>query len=165
MNKIKTLEELKQIVNEAKSKGLKVVTTNGCFEILHIGHVRYLQSAKQLGDILIVAINSDSSVTKIKGSKRPLVPQEERAEVLSALSCVDYVMIFNELDPTHFLQELRPDIHVKGADYTIDRIVEREAVESIGAKLYLLPGAEGKSTTNLINTIIKRYCSEDPSKS
>lgn len=165
MSKVKTLEELKQIVNEAKSKGLKVVTTNGCFEILHIGHVRYLQSAKQLGDILIVAINSDSSVTAIKGSKRPLVPQEERAEILSALSCVDYVMIFNEVDPTHFLKELKPDIHVKGGDYTIDRIVERDVVESIGAKLYLLPGAEGKSTTNLINTIIERYCPKDPSKS
>jgi rfaE bifunctional protein nucleotidyltransferase chain/domain len=157
INKIKTREELKIIIQEAQKQGKKIVTTNGCFDVLHVGHLRYLQSAKELGDILIVAINSDESVRAIKGKKRPLVPQEERAELLAGLECVDYVMIFPELDPKQFLIELRPNIHVKGGDYSLDRVIERETVEAIGAELRLLPGAEGKSTTNLIETIIERY--------
>ena len=157
LNKIKTREELKQVIQQVQSEGKKVVTTNGCFDVLHVGHLRYLQSAKQLGDILIVAINSDDSVRTIKGEKRPLVPEDERAELLAGLECVDYVMIFPELNPKSFLIELRPNIHVKGGDYTPDRVIERETVESIGAELYLLPGAEGKSTTNLIEIIIERY--------
>ncbi len=156
-DKVKSLEELKTIVSIAKSQGKRVVTTNGCFDILHLGHVRYLKSAKKLGDILIVAINSDDSVRAIKGDKRPLVTQNDRAEILSALECVDYVLIFNELDPIRFLTELRPDIHVKGGDYTPDRVVERQTVEDIGAKLYLIPGADGKSTSNLIELILERY--------
>ena len=157
LNKIKTRDELKLIIQKAKEQGKKVVTTNGCFDVLHVGHLRYLQSAKQLGDILIVAINSDESVRAIKGEKRPLVPEDERAELLAGLECVDYVMIFPELDPKQFLTELRPNIHVKGGDYSLDRVIERETVESIGAKLHLLPGAEGKSTTNLIEVIVERY--------
>jgi rfaE bifunctional protein nucleotidyltransferase chain/domain len=157
LDKIKTREELKQIIRKAQSEGKKVVTTNGCFDVLHVGHLRYLQSAKQLGDILIIAINSDDSVRAIKGDKRPLVPENERAELLAGLECVDYVMIFSELTPIEFLTELRPNIHVKGGDYTTDRVIERETVESIGAELRLLPGAEGKSTTNLIEIIIERY--------
>ena len=157
LNKIKTREELKQIIQQARSEGKKVVTTNGCFDVLHVGHLRYLQLAKGLGDILIVAINSDDSVRAIKGEKRPLVPEDERAELLAGLECVDYVMIFPELNPISFLIELRPNIHVKGGDYTPDRVVERETVESIGAELHLLPGVEGKSTTNLIEIIIERY--------
>ncbi len=156
-DKVKSLEELKTIVSIAKSQGKRVVTTNGCFDILHLGHIRYLKSAKKLGDILIVAINSDDSVRAIKGDKRPLVTQNDRAEILSALECVDYVLIFNELDPIRFLTELRPDIHVKGGDYTPDRVVERQTVEDIGAKLYLIPGADGKSTSNLIDLILERY--------
>lgn len=161
--KIKTLEELKLKVREAQSQGKKVVTTNGCFDILHVGHLRYLQSAKQLGDILIVAVNSDSSVRAIKGDKRPLVPEDDRAELLAGLECVDYVLIFHELDPIRFLTELRPNIHVKGGDYTLDQIVERDAVESIGAELHLMPGVAGRSTTNLIQLILKRYGKEKDS--
>jgi len=157
LNKIKTRDELKQIIQQAQSEGKKVVTTNGCFDVLHVGHLRYLQSAKGLGDILIIAINSDDSVRAIKGEKRPLVPEDERAEMLAGLECVDYVMIFSELNPISFLTELRPNIHVKGGDYTTDRVIERETVELIGAELHLLPGAEGKSTTNLIEIIIERY--------
>ncbi len=157
LNKIKTRDELKLIIQKAKEQGKKVVTTNGCFDVLHVGHLRYLQSAKQLGDILIVAINSDESIRANKGEKRPLVPEDERAELLAGLECVDYVMIFPELDPKQFLTELRPNIHVKGGDYSLDRVIERETVESIGAKLHLLPGAEGKSTTNLIEVIVERY--------
>lgn len=156
-SKVKTLEELKTIASIAKKQGKKVVTTNGCFDILHLGHIRYLKEAKRLGDILIVAINSDDSVRAIKGDKRPLVTQDERAEILSALECVDYVLIFNELNPIRFLTEIRPDIHVKGGDYTPDRVIERQTLEDIGAKLYLIPGADGKSTSNLIELILERY--------
>jgi len=156
-SKIKTREELRSEIREARRQGKKIVTTNGCFDILHIGHLKYLQAAKQLGDILIVAINSDDSVRAIKGDKRPLVPEDERAEILAGLECVDYVMIFPELDPIQFLRELRPDIHVKGGDYTPDQVIERETVESLGAELRLLPGVPGKSTSNLIKLIVERY--------
>ena len=157
LSKIKTRGKLKSEVAKARGQGKKIVTTNGCFDILHVGHIRYLQQAKQQGDILIVAINSDDSVRAIKGDKRPLVPQNERAEMLAALECVDYVTIFEELDPIQFLNEIRPDIHVKGGDYRPDQIVEREAVKAIGAELRLLPGAEDKSTSNLIELIVERY--------
>ena len=157
ISKIKTREELKLDISEARRAGKKIVTTNGCFDVLHIGHIRYLQQAKQQGDILIVAVNSDDSVRAIKGDKRPLAPENERAETLAALECVDYVMIFPELNPIQFLNELRPDIHVKGGDYKLDQIIERETVESIGAELRLLPGAPGKSTSNLVELIVERY--------
>jgi len=155
LSKIKTREELKSEISKARRAGKRIVTTNGCFDILHVGHIRYLQQAKQLGDILIVAVNSDDSVGMLKGKNRPVMPENERAEMLAALECVDYVMIFPELDPIRFLNELRPDIHVKGGDYTLDQIVEREAVKSIGAELHLLPGAPGKSTSKLIERILK----------
>ncbi|MFC1717100.1 D-glycero-beta-D-manno-heptose 1-phosphate adenylyltransferase [Candidatus Poribacteria bacterium] len=157
LDKIKTREQLKSEIRKARRAGKKIITTNGCFDVLHVGHTRYLQQAKRQGDILIVAINSDDSVRAIKGDKRPLVPEDERAEMLAALECVDYVTIFPELDPIQFLHELRPDIHVKGGDYRLNQIVEREAVESIGAELRLLPGAQGKSTSGLIELIVKRY--------
>jgi len=159
--KIKTREELKLTINEARCQGKKIVTTNGCFDILHVGHLRYLQKAKEQGDILIVAINSDESVRAIKGDKRPLIPEDERAEILAALECVDYVMIFPELDPIQFLHDLRPDIHVKGGDYKLDQVIERETVKSLGGELRLIPGAPGKSTSNLIEIIIERYVSTD----
>ena len=155
--KIKTREELKSLIRAAQNQGKKIITTNGCFDILHVGHLRYLQQAKAQGDILIVAINSDDSVRAIKGDKRPLVSENERAEILAALECVDYVMIFPELDPIPFLNDLRPDIHVKGGDYTLDRVIERETVESLGGEMRLLPGVPGKSTSSLIELIVKRY--------
>ncbi len=157
LDKIKSREELKIILDKARSQGKKIVTTNGCFVILHVGHIRYLQEAKKLGDILVVAVNSDDSVSAIKGYKRTLVPENERAELLAALECVDYVMIFPELDPIAFLRELRPDIHIKGGDYTMDQVIERETVESLGGKMLLMPGSPGKSTTNLIKLILERY--------
>ena len=156
-SKVKTREQLKSEVKGARCAGKKIVTTNGCFDVLHVGHIRYLQQAKRQGDILIVAVNSDDSMRAIRGDKRPLVPENERAEILAALECVDYVTIFPELDPIQFLHELRPDIHVKGGDYKLDQIVEREAAESLGIELRLIPGAAGKSTSNLIELIVKRY--------
>jgi len=159
-SKIRTREELKQIIRDAQSKGRKVITTNGCFDILHVGHLRYLQSARELGDILIVAVNSDGSVREIKGEKRPLVPEDERAELLAGLGCVDFVMIFSESTPIEFLRELRPDIHVKGGNYTIDKIIELETVKEIGAEFRLIPGVEGKSTTKLIEIILEKHSDE-----
>ncbi|MBM3210848.1 D-glycero-beta-D-manno-heptose 1-phosphate adenylyltransferase [Candidatus Poribacteria bacterium] len=155
--KIKTLEEIKLELNKARTQGKKIVTTNGCFDILHVGHVRYLQEAKEFGDILVVAVNSDDSVKAIKGDKKPLVPEDERAELLAALECVDYVMIFPELNPIKFLEELRPDVHVKGGDYTLEKVIERKTVESFGGEMRVVSGVSGKSTTNIINLILERY--------
>src|SRR3989344_7071562 len=120
--KIKKINELKKIVAELRAKGKKITTTNGVFDILHIGHIRYLQEAKKIGNILIVAINSDSSTKKIKGPKRPLNNENHRAEALAALECVDYVIIFNEENPMKILGIIKPNIHVKGGDYDINRI-------------------------------------------
>ena len=121
--KIINIEELKKIVNELKNQNKIIVTTNGIFDILHIGHIRYLKKAKKLGDVLIIAINSDSSTKQIKGTKRPLNNENDRMEALAALECVDYVIIFNEENPIKILEEIKPNIHVKGGDYKIDKII------------------------------------------
>ena len=160
-SKIKTREELKSEIHKARRQGKKIVTTNGCFDILHVGHLRYLQAAKRLGDILVAGVNSDDSIRAIRGEKRPLVPEDERAEILAALECVDYVTVFPELDPSQLLRELRPDIHVKGSDYSLDQIIERETVESLGGEVRLLSITPGKSTSNLIKLIVERYGSHD----
>ena len=154
-NKIKTIQELKGLVKELKNK--KIVTTNGVFDILHLGHIKYLQEAKKLGDVLIVAINSDNSVKQIKGPERPINSEQSRAEVLAALSFVDYVVIFNETDPIYILSEIKPDIHVKGGDYNINQIIEKDIIEKNNGKIILIPEIKGYSTTDLINKIIKNY--------
>jgi len=155
--KIQTREKLSKIVRHAQKEGKKVVTTNGCFDVLHVGHVRYLQGARSLGDMLVVAVNSDTSVRALKGELRPLVPEDERAEMLAALECVDYVTIFSELDPIALLLELKPDIHVKGGDYKLEQLIEREAVESYGGKVVVGFNVPGKSTTDLIKTITATF--------
>lgn len=157
VNKLKTLDELKEIVSELKKQDKKIVFTNGCFDLLHIGHVKYLQEAKTYGDVLIVAINSDNSVKAIKGDVRPLTPQEERAYILSALSCVDYVLIFEETEPVKVISELMPDVLIKGGDYQLNEIKGREIVTSAGGKVLTVPEIKGKSTTKLIQTIIEKY--------
>ncbi|MEW6096480.1 MAG: D-glycero-beta-D-manno-heptose 1-phosphate adenylyltransferase [bacterium] len=157
INKLKTLDELKDIVSKLKKQGKKVVFTNGCFDLLHVGHVKYLQKAKTYGDILVVAINSDKSVKGIKGNIRPLMPQKDRAEILAALSCIDYVLIFEELDPVRVISELIPDVLIKGGDYQLNEIKGREIVTSAGGKVLTIPEIKGKSTTNLIQTIIEKY--------
>ena len=126
--KIKSTDELKSIVEDLKKHNKKIVTTNGVFDILHIGHIRYLKEAKKLGDILIIAINSDNSVKKIKDPKRPLNNEKDRAEAIASLEHVDYVTIFNEENPIKFLEEIKPDIHVKGGDYNINQIIEKNVV-------------------------------------
>lgn len=152
-NKIKSLEELIAIVVSHKKEGKKIVFTNGCYDLIHIGHIKYLQEGKNLGDILIVALNSDRSVRLLKGHSRPIIPQDERAEIMSALECVDYVTIFDQDDPLEIITFIKPDILVKGGDWSLDTIVGRAIVESCGGKVFSLPLFPGTSTTQIINTI------------
>jgi rfaE bifunctional protein nucleotidyltransferase chain/domain len=152
-SKVKKLEEMKKIRAELKRAGKKVVFTNGCFDIIHVGHVRLLQDAKKQGDALVVAINGDASVRTLKGAERPYVPELERAEVVAGLESVDYVIIFNELDPLQVITGLKPDVLVKGGDWTVDTIVGRDVVEGAGGKVISLPFVDGLSTTNIIQRI------------
>ena len=131
----------------------KVVFTNGCFDLLHVGHVRLFQKARSLGDVLVVAINSDASLRRLKGPSRPLVNQAMRSEVLAALESIDFVTVFDEDTPAELISELRPDILIKGGDYKLEEIVGRESVK----KVVRFPLVSGYSTTTLINTIVQRY--------
>jgi D-beta-D-heptose 7-phosphate kinase/D-beta-D-heptose 1-phosphate adenosyltransferase len=155
--KIKGKKELVRIISELKAKRKRIVFTNGCFDLLHIGHVRYLEQAKALGDVLVVGVNSDTSVRKLKGPKRPILPEEERAEILSGLGCVDYVTLFDEMDPLKLITSLRPDVLVKGGDWAEEQIVGRKVVERSGGEVVIIPFVGKASTSNLIETILKRY--------
>lgn len=159
--KIRSLDELKQISKRLEKEGKKVVFTNGCFDLLHIGHIKYLQKAKEFGDVLIVGVNSDDSVKKIKGEKRPFLPEEERMQILAALECVDYVTIFSESLPNKIIEILKPNVHVKGGDYQPGELPEAKLVESYGGKVVVVGEVKGKSTTNLVNQILKRFSSKD----
>ena len=152
-NKIQSRQQLVSTIVQAKAYGKTVVTTNGCFDVLHVGHLRYLQAAGKLGDLLVVGINSDASVRVLKGRNRPILPACERAEIMAGLECVNYVTIFSELDPIALLSALKPDIHVKGGDYTIEEVVERDVVEANGGKVIVGLNVPGKSTTDLIKSI------------
>ena len=156
-DKVKTLDELTAIVRGLRAGGKRVVFTNGCFDLLHRGHTRYLHQAKALGDVLIVAINSDESVRCLKGPGRPILPAEERAEILSALASVDYVTIFEELDPGRVIAALEPDVLVKGGDWGPDQIVGREIVEAKGGRVISLPFVSGSSTSGIIRRILERH--------
>jgi len=155
--KIKEKEDLRRIIEDLKAKGRRIVFTNGCFDLLHIGHIRYLEDAKSLGDILVVGVNSDQSIRGLKGNNRPILPQEERTEILSSLGCVDYITVFDEADPLELISFLQPHILVKGGDWAKETIAGREVVERSGGKVVILPFVEGASTSNLIETILKRY--------
>ena len=156
--KLKALEIIKNEIQPLQQQGKKIVFTNGCFDILHAGHVDIFQQARNLGDVLVVAVNSDISIKKIKGEKRPVVPQEQRMQVLAALEAIDYVVIFEEEDPFQVIKELQPDILVKGGDWPIETIVGREIVEKKGGKILSIPLMEGISTTNIIEEVKKRFC-------
>ena len=145
------------MVEDLKKKGKRIVFTNGCFDLLHLGHIRYLEKAKSLGDILVVGVNSDRSVQSLKGPERPILPEEERAEILSGLECVDYITLFDELTPLELISSLQPHILVKGGDWAKETTVGREVVERSGGEVVILPFVEGSSTSNLIETILKRY--------
>ncbi len=154
--KIKPRDELKNILEGLKRKGKRIVFTNGCFDILHIGHIRCLEEAKRRGDILIVALNSDRSIRSIKGPSRPFTPEAERAEVLSALACVDYVVIFDEPDPLGLISFLKPNILVKGGDWTPETTIGREVVEGTGGKVVIIPQIQGVSTSAIVDRIVKK---------
>lgn len=156
-NKIKNLDVLAEIISAEKSRGKKIVFTNGCFDLLHVGHVKYLQKARSFGDILILGLNSDASIKRLKGDKRPLIAEEERAHILAALDCIDYVVVFDEDTPLNLIETLKPSILVKGGDYTLDGVVGREVVEAHGGRVELVQFVDGKSTTNIIGKILESY--------
>lgn len=151
MGKIKNLKELEKDISRLKRKGKKIIFTNGCFDILHLGHLKILNVAKRKGDILIVGLNSDSSIRKIKGSKRPILTQKTRARLLASMIQVDYVVIFSEATPYNLIKRIKPDILVKGDDWKKDKIVGNELVK----KVYCVKLCSGHSTTRIINKIKK----------
>ena len=153
--KILSLPELSRRAEEMRQAGQRLVLTNGCFDLLHVGHVRYLQQARQLGDFLVVAVNGDESVRSLKGAGRPLNSEDDRAEVLAALACVDFVTIFPTVRATEVIETLRPAIYVKGGDYTLESLDAEEvaALKTVGAEIKTLPLVPGKSTSGLIERI------------
>lgn len=155
--KIKTLNELIPVVAKLKSQNKKIITTNGVFDILHLGHAKYLERAKRLGDVLIVGVNTDSSVRQNKGDKRPINRQESRIAVLAALESVDYAFLFSEKDPRRWLSKIKPSVHVKSGDYKLSQIVEKDVVEKNKGRVVLAPVLRGCSTTILINKILRAY--------
>lgn len=153
--KITTAALIKRSINNIKGK--KIVFTNGCFDILHYGHVKYLADARKKGDILIVGLNSDASVRKIKGKNRPINPQNDRAEVLAALEAVNYVIIFNETTPLKLIASLKPDILAKGADWPKNKIVGADIVKASGGKVITIPLVKDHSSSNVIKKISKKF--------
>jgi D-beta-D-heptose 7-phosphate kinase/D-beta-D-heptose 1-phosphate adenosyltransferase len=152
--KVMTREQLVPLLRAARTQGKRIVFTNGCFDLMHVGHTRYLQAAKDLGDLLVVGVNSDASVRSLnKSPDRPVVTEAQRAEVLAALGCVDYVAIFSEPDPLNLITAVQPDVLVKGGDWDIDRIIGRGVVEQRGGAVRTIPLVPGMSTTALIQRI------------
>lgn len=154
-DKIHSIESLKPILQELRKIKKKIVFTNGCFDIIHTGHTRYLSEAKSAGDYLVVAVNSDSSVASLKGNKRPIIPLEERMEVLAGLYFVDFVISFNESDPYNVIKTLRPDVLIKGGDWPIDKIIGKDVVEKNGGCVFTIPEILGQSTTGIIKRILE----------
>lgn len=155
--KIKNLQETKDECSRLKAAGKKIVFTNGCFDILHPGHTRYFYAARELGDHLIVAVNSDRSVRSVKGPKRPVLPEQVRAELVAAVGCVDAVLIFDEDNPLNVIETLLPDMLVKGGDWQEEGIIGADAVKRNGGEVRRIPFVEGFSTTGLIEKIIRLY--------
>ncbi len=155
-SKLKATDELERLVRAAQARGGRVVFCNGCFDLIHVGHIRYLEGARAMGSILIVGINSDDSVRAIKGAGRPLQPQAERAEIIAALECVDYVVIFNEPNVERLLLALRPDIHAKGTDYTDATVPERDTVRSYGGSVAIVGDPKSHSSRDTIQIILAK---------
>jgi len=143
-------DDLAAVVNAAKRKGSRIVLANGCFDVLHVGHIRYLEAAKALGDLLIVGVNSDEQTRRLKGEGRPLAPQDQRAQIVSALAAVDFVTIFHEPTVEQLLLALRPDIHAKGTDYTEDTVPERDVVRSFGGRVAIVGDPKNHSSSEII---------------
>lgn len=153
-----SIESMVKAAEAHRSAGERIVFTNGCFDLLHAGHVRYLSAARAEGDLLVVGLNSDASVKRIKAPGRPVVPEKQRAEVLSALACVDYVVIFDEPDPGSLIRQIVPDVLVKGADWAEDHIIGADTVKARGGKVVRVPLVPEVSTSALIRRIIERFC-------
>lgn len=153
-SKILSWEQAREVVRQLQTQERKVVFTNGCFDLLHVGHVRYLQAARALGDFLVVGLNADASVRRLgKGVDRPLVPEKERAEILAALACVDAVVLFSQDTPLELILHLRPDVLVKGGDYTLETVVGAREVQAWGGEVRIIPLVPGYSTTSLVARI------------
>ena len=148
-------ENLRDLIRSIHNEGKTIVATNGCFDILHVGHIRYLEKTKSFGDCLIVLLNSDKSVRSIKGETRPINSESDRAEILSALRCVDYVVLFDEDSPRNLLDEMKPDVYTKGADYTMETLPEADIMKKNNIRVEFIDFVEGKSTTSLIEKINK----------
>ena len=157
ISKIMTLNDLLRTLDPLRDSGKRIVFTNGCFDILHVGHVRYLASARAHGDILVVGLNSDESVKIIKDKGRPIMDQDQRAEVLASLWSVDYITIFNEPDPLRLIQDLKPDVLVKGSDWPEEEIVGADFVRAAGGQVVRIPVVPEISTSGIIERIAKRY--------
>lgn len=157
MPKTLTRSEMAAQAAALKAGGKKLVFTNGVFDILHVGHLRYLNQARGLGDALVIGLNSDASVKRLKGDKRPILPEAERAELLAGLACVDYVCIFEEDDPRELIKAIVPSVLVKGGDWPIDKILGRDTVEAAGGKVLSLPFVEGRSTTSIVQDIARKF--------
>ena len=155
--KILDRKSLSDILARARGAGKKVVFTNGCFDLLHVGHTRYLNYARGLGDMLVVGLNTDDSIKSFKGDKRPLLSLDERLRIIASLEAVDYVTWFDERDPKNIILELRPTIHVKGGNYTLEQIIEYNVVKSIGAEMVLAPCIEGNSSSAIIQSVVEKF--------
>jgi len=155
--KILHLPELVKAVARVRGQGKKIVFTNGCFDILHVGHIQLLHSARALGDVLVVGVNDDASVRSLKGETRPLISEFDRAHVLAALDAVDFVTLFAEPTPLALIEAIRPDVLVKGGDYALDQVVGRDVVESYGGRVALVPVVEGFSTSDIVRRIVERH--------
>ncbi len=155
MGEVIKRENIRDVVKKIQDSGKTVVTTNGCFDILHVGHVRYLQKTKSFADYSVILLNSDKSVKLIKGEGRPINNENDRAEILCALSCVDYVVLFGESSPRDLLDKIKPDVHTKGADYSVETLPEADVILKNGGRIEFIEFVEGKSTTNTIESMKK----------
>ena len=156
-DKIKNIKQLRTTISHLKSRGRKIVFTNGCFDILHFGHAKYLEEAKNKGDILVVGVNSDSSIKKIKGDKRPVISEANRLKLIAALGSVDFAVLFKESTPLNLIKQLKPDILIKGSDWGKKDIVGSDIVSSYGGKVMTVKLVKGLSTTSLIKKIAKEF--------
>ncbi|NQT91377.1 MAG: adenylyltransferase/cytidyltransferase family protein [Lentisphaerae bacterium] len=162
--KVQDLDELARLLGLRREAGEKVVFTNGCFDLLHQGHISLVRFSKQQGDLLVVGVNSDASARALKGPNRPILGQQERAGMLAALADVDYVVIFDSLEVTPVVERLRPDVLIKGGDYRPDGVVGHEIVESYGGRIVIAPLVEGISTTDIVERVMDRYTNDEKQK-
>lgn len=157
MGRLVSLEEAAQVAERCRAQGKRLVLANGCFDLLHVGHVRYLESAKLLGDVLLVGLNSDASASRLKGAGRPLMSQAERAEIVASLGCVDYVAIFDEDTADRLVTRIKPDIHAKGTDYAEETVPEKESVRAVGGAVAIVGDTKTHSTSDLIASIVRAF--------